>query len=51
MRGDNGDWASLEGFLWNTYALVVDDLDDSGELSGGGTIVDEDKTSNLNVAG
>ena len=31
----------------STYALVIDDFDDSGELAGVGTVVDEDHTADL----
>lgn len=32
-----------------TYPVVVNDLDDDGELAGGGALLDEDDTANLNV--
>ena len=33
-----------------TYPVVVDDLDNGGELAGGGAVLDEDNTANLNVS-
>lgn len=32
-----------------TYPVVVDDLNNDGELAGGGALLDEDDTANLNV--
>lgn len=33
-----------------TYPVVVDDLDNDGELTGGGALLDEDNAADLNVA-
>lgn len=33
----------------STYPVVVDDLDDDGELAGGRALLNEDNTANLDV--
>lgn len=32
-----------------TYPVLVDDLDDDGELTGGGALLNEDNAADLNV--
>lgn len=40
---------SSKGDLWRAYTLVVDNLDNYGELAGRGAFVEQDHTSKLDV--
>jgi hypothetical protein len=45
-RGKRDGWEGRRG--GGTYTLVVNDLSNDGELAGGGSILDEDDSSDLN---